>query len=78
MDVETCIRTYRDLAKVVFKPRFSATAFQRAWTKLNQVRVKPTFSSKNLEDEIKKIVGLYSVDKKEDASFYDPDGGCKV
>lgn len=79
MDVQTCIDTYGRLAEVVFEPKFKhSNLLQKAFKAFNDVRVKPTFSSERLVEEIKKIVEKNTKDHNGDADFYDPENPCKV
>ena len=78
MDVQTCIDTYGRLAEVVFEPKFNNNLLQKVFKAFNDVRVKATFSSERLVEEIKKIVEENTKDNNKEADFYDPENPCKV
>ena len=78
MDVQTCIDTYGRLAEVVFEPKFNKNLLQKAFKAFNDIRLKATFSSERLVEEIKKIVEENTTDNNKDADFYDPENPCKV
>jgi hypothetical protein len=75
MDIESCIKAYCDLSRIVFSSEHW-TNKSKAGKIIGGINATPAFKATDLEAEVKKIAKKWT--GSEDTLLYEPGAKCKV